>query len=98
VFIFLSVSYIANMVGRRSGLRRASINILSWAHGKRHHTMTRQHGPSRFHEGRMASTPLDAWRLPGGSALFMSRDPLQNPEKWYQIFWVSKRACAQLGC
>jgi hypothetical protein len=79
-------------------LQYASVNIPIWAHGKMHDTMTSQHGPSRFYEGRMASTPLDAWRLPGGSALFMSRDPLQNPEKWYQLFWASKRACAQLGC
>ena len=79
-------------------LQYGSVNLPIWAHGKMHDAMTKRHGASSVYTGRMGAEPLDIWRLPGGSALFMSRDPVQNPVRWHQLFWASSRACREFGC
>jgi len=79
-------------------LQYASVNVPIWAHGKMHDTVTQHHGASSFYSGRMGAEPLDIWRLPGGSSLFMSRDPARHLVKWHQLFWASDRVCKELGC
>lgn len=79
-------------------LQYGSVNLPIWAHGKMHDAMTKRHGPSSLYTGRMGDEPLDIWRLPGGSALFMSRDHVRNPVRWHQLFWASSRVCRELGC